>query len=313
MMNPSDEKIAVASLSVWSNSLLVGMKLIAGILMGSVSVISEALHSGIDLVAALIARFSVRRSAEPADRLHQYGHGKFENMSGLVEGSLIFVAAAVIVFEASRRLTSEVEVDLVPAGMAVMAVSAIVNTVVSRKLFQVARRTDSLALEADAYHLRTDVWTSVGVFAALGLIQITGWHIVDPIIAIVVAAFIVRAAYGVTRRSADGLLDRTLPDEELKMLEVVLSRYEVHFVDWHRLRARKAGSERHIDLHVTVPSAMSVNRSHGLVETLEREIRDVLPMSIIVVHVEPCSEDCESCRIARDDGEMKRCRWIDRQ
>ena len=308
LMSHANEKIAAANLSVWLNSLLVVMKFTAGTLMGSVSVISEALHSGIDLFAALIARFSVRRSAEPADRHHQYGHGKFENMSGLLEGSLIFVAAAVIVFEASRRLLSEVEVDLVAAGMVVMAISAVVNTLVSRRLFRVARETDSLALEADAYHLRTDVWTSTGVFVALGLIQVTGWHVIDPVIAIGVAVFILRAAYGVTRRSADGLLDRTLPDEELRMLKIVLSRHDAHFVDWHRLRARKAGSERHIDLHVTVPSAMSVNRSHELVESLESEIREVLPLSIIIVHVEPCSEDCESCRIAQADAEFRKCR-----
>ena len=206
LMKSPDEKVSAANLSVWSNSLLVAMKLSAGLFMGSVSVISEALHSGIDLVAALIARFSVRRSSEPADRVHQFGHGKFENMSGLLEGSLIFVAAAVIVFEASRRLMSEVEVEFVTAGMAVMAVSAVVNTLVSRRLFRVARKTDSLALEADAYHLRTDVWTSAGVFVALGLIQITDWHAIDPVIAIVVnlSATRVRQRLQEVRRARDG-------------------------------------------------------------------------------------------------------------
>ena len=275
--------------------------------MGSVSVLSEALHSGIDLVAALIARYSVRRSAEPADRRHQFGHGKFENLSGLVEGALIFVAAAVIIIEASRRLAMTVEVDFVPAGMAVMGISAVVNTLVSKRLFEVARRTDSLALEADAYHLRTDVWTSVGVFTALALIQLTGWHYFDPVIAIFVAAFIVRTAYGITKKSAEGLLDTTLPDKELEVLKDVLLRHETHFVDWHRLRARKAGSERQIDLHITVPSAMSVNESHGMVESMEIEIRERLPGSVIVVHVEPCSEDCESCKIDRSREAFKRC------
>ena len=306
-MDALDEKVSTARLSVWSNSVLVFMKVVVGVLMGSVSVLSEALHSGIDLVAALIARYSVRRSAEPADRRHQFGHGKFENLSGLVEGALIFVAAAVIIIEASRRLAMTVEVDFVPAGMAVMGISAVVNTLVSKRLFEVARRTDSLALEADAYHLRTDVWTSVGVFTALALIQLTGWHYFDPVIAIFVAAFIVRTAYGITKKSAEGLLDTTLPDKELEVLKDVLLRHETHFVDWHRLRARKAGSERQIDLHITVPSAMSVNESHGMVESMEIEIRERLPGSVIVVHVEPCSEDCESCKIDRSRKAFKRC------
>ncbi|UCE45954.1 MAG: cation transporter [Methanobacteriota archaeon] len=306
-MGTADEKKAAAALSVWSNSLLVAMKVIVGVLMGSVSVLSEALHSGIDLVAAAIARYSVGRSAEPADGEHQYGHGKFENLSGLFEGALIFVAAAVIVVEASRRLLSSAEIEFVPIGMAVMAASAIVNTLVSRRLFAVARRTESLALEADAYHLRTDVWTSVGVFAALGIIMLTGWHYVDPVIAIVVAAIIARAAYGVTRRSADGLLDRTLPEQEMRILMTVIARHETHFVDWHRLRARKAGSERQIDLHVTVPRTMSVNESHELVEILESEIRHEIHQCTIVVHVEPCGENCESCRLARSDTDSGKC------
>lgn len=306
-MNAADEKIAVARLSVRSNSLLVALKVTVGVLMGSVSVLSEALHSGIDLLAALIARYSVKRSAEPADDEHQYGHGKFENISAFVEGALIFVAAAVIVFEASRRLLTTVEVEFVPAGMAVMAVSAIVNTIVSRRLFDVARRTDSLAIEADAYHLRTDVWTSVGVFVALGFIHVTGWHYVDPVVAIVVAAIIARAAFGITRRSADELLDKTLPEREMGIVVAAISRHNAHFVDWHQLRARKAGSDRQLDLHVTVPSAMSVKDSHALVETLEREIRQGLPRCTIVVHVEPCGEDCEACRLTKSDTVFRKC------
>ncbi|MDH3365813.1 MAG: cation diffusion facilitator family transporter [Thermoplasmata archaeon] len=307
-MSGDIEKAAAARLSVWSNSSLVSLKLVVGVLMGSVGVLSEALHSGIDLVAAIIARYSVKRSAEPADRDHQYGHGKFENMSGFVEGALIFAVAAIIVFEASRRLLSMTEVEYVPAGMAVMAVSTVVNICVSRRLFDVAKRTDSLALEADACHLRTDVWTSAGVFVALGIIQVTGWQYVDPIVAMVVAGLIIRAAYSITTRSADGLLDRTLPEEEMRIVKEVLIKHEMHFVDWHRLRSRKTGSERQLDLHVTVPSAMSVSESHDLVETMEGEIHRKLPRSTIVIHVEPCEKDCETCRIAESERASRKCK-----
>ncbi len=298
-MDAAAEKIAVARLSVMSNAFLVALKLVAGLLMGSVSVLSEAIHSGMDLVAAMVARYSVGRSAMPADDDHRYGHGKFENLSGLIEGSLIFVAAGAIIFEAARRMVWMTEVELVAAGMAVMLVSAVVNVFVSRRLFTVAKETDSLALEADAYHLRTDVWTSVGVFVALGIILVTGWHIVDPIIAMFVAALIVRAAYDITRRSADGLLDRSLPEDEMRCIETVLERHEYSILDYHRLRTRRIGADRELDLHVTVPSTMSVSESHAIVEELEAEIRESLPRSTIVVHVEPCSGDCEACRMAQ--------------
>ena len=307
-MSGDAEKAAVANLSVLSNSCLVILKVVAGVLMGSVGVMSEALHSGMDLVAAVIAKYSVKRSAEPADRDHQYGHGKFENMSGLFEGALIFVVAAIIVIEASRRLLSLTDVEYVPAGMAVMGISTVVNIHVSRRLFEVARRTDSLALEADAYHLRTDVWTSAGVFVALGVIQLTGWQYVDPVVAIVVAGFIIRAAYSITSRSADGLLDRTLPEHEMMIVKEILLEHETHFVDWHRLRTRKTGSERQLDLHVTVPSAMSVSESHVLVEAMECEIRLRLPRSTIVIHVEPCEKDCETCRMAESERIFRKCK-----
>jgi cation diffusion facilitator family transporter len=297
-MRAAERKIAVAGLSVWSNSFLVALKLVVGLMMGSVSVLSEAIHSGIDLVAALVARYSVKRSAEPADKDHTYGHGKYENLSGFIEGTLIFLAAALIVYEASKRLFDATEVELVAVGMSVMAISAGVNIVVSRKLFKVAKETESLALEADAYHLMTDVWTSAGVFVALGVILVTGWQIVDPVVAMIVAALIFRAAFGITKRSCDGLLDRSLPEHELQVLEAVVKRHEVHFVDYHRLRTRKVGAERQVDLHVTVPRDMTVIESHSLVERLEGEIREALPRSTIIVHVEPCEKDCESCRMS---------------
>lgn len=296
-MDAASEKVAAAKLSVYSNSSLVALKLTAGVLMMSVGVISEALHSGIDLVAALVARYSVKKSSLPADKDHRFGHGKFENLSGMFEGALIFVAAALIVYEAGRRLFDPTEVEFLGAGMAVMAVSAVVNLFVSRRLMVVAKKTDSLALEADALHLRTDVWTSAGVFVALALMYATGQHLLDPLIALAVAAFIVRAAFDVTRRSTYGLLDTSLPESEMLAVEKVMNEHSDRYVDFHRLRARKTGAERQIDLHLTVPSDLSVEESHELAEHLEREIRLALPRTTTVIHVEPCDRDCEKCRI----------------
>jgi cation diffusion facilitator family transporter len=298
-MDRAQEKIAIAKLSVYSNSALVVLKLVSGVLMVSVAVISEAIHSGIDLVAALMARYSVKKSAEPADKDHRYGHGKFENLSGMVEGALIFVAAVLIIYEAALKFIHPSDVKILYVGMAIMGFSAVLNYYVSRRLAAVAKKTDSLALEADAYHLRTDVWTSGGVFIALALIQLLGaeFRWLDPGVAMVVAAFIIHAAYDITTRSTEGLLDRSLPEAEMKLIEQVVRSYGGNVLNFHKLRARKMGSERQIDLHLVVPMNLSIKDGHSLVEDLERDIKNELPGSIIVVHIEPCDENCERCRM----------------
>jgi cation diffusion facilitator family transporter len=301
-MDHANEKIAIARLSVYSNSSLVVLKLVVGFLMGSFAVLSEALHSGIDLLAALIARYSVKKSAEPADKEHRYGHGKYENLSGMVEGVLIFVAAAVIIYEAVHRIFSDFEVELLTAGMIIMGISAVINFLVARKLHEVALRTDSLALEADAYHLKTDVWTSAGVFAALALIQITGIQMLDPAVALIVAAFIIHAAYDITKRSTEGLVDKSLPEAEIKLIEGIIKEHETDVLSFHRLRARKMGSERQIDVHMIVPRNLSVKEGHDLVDHLENDIKKELPMTVIVVHMEPCDANCERCKLNAPRG-----------
>ena len=297
-MDAAQEKIAVARLSVYSNTSLVVLKVIVGILMWSVAVLSEAIHSGIDLIAALIARYSVKKSAEPADKEHRYGHGKFENLSGMIEGALIFVAAAGIIYVAVQRLFGDYEVELLPAGMLVMGVSAVLNFLVARKLSEVAKRTDSLALEADAYHLKTDVWTSAGVFVALALIQVTDIHVIDPAVAMIVAMFIIHAAYDITKRSAEGLVDKSLPEAEIKLVELIISEHKSEILNYHKLRARKMGSERQIDLHMIVPRNLSIKEGHDLVDKLEQDIKKALPHTITVVHIEPCDANCESCKMS---------------
>jgi cation diffusion facilitator family transporter len=305
-MDANEEKIAVARLSVYSNSTLVVLKLAVGTVMGSVAVISEAIHSGLDLVAALIAKYSVKRSAEPADKEHRFGHGKFENLSGMIEGILILVAATWIMYEATRRLIGMSEVQMLEAGMAVMAVSAVLNFIVSKKLMRVAKKTESLALEADAYHLTTDVWTSLGVFVALGLIEVTGFRLLDPAIAIVVAAFIVRAALDITRRSTEGLLDKSLPESEHKAIERIMDEHNDEFLNYHDLRTRKAGSERHIDLHIAVPKNWSVQEADQLAKHLESDIKTKLPRSVVMIRSEPCDFKCDECKLESTKPECAR-------
>ncbi|MCU0852663.1 MAG: cation diffusion facilitator family transporter [Thermoplasmata archaeon] len=289
--------MAVAKLSVYSNTALVVLKVVVGLMMGSVAVLSEAIHSGIDLLAALIARYSVKMSAEPADKDHRYGHGKYENLSGAIEGALIFVAAAWIIYEALNKLFDPEPIEIIYAGIAVMGVSAVLNYLVSRRLSKVAKKTDSLALEADAYHLTTDVWTSVGVFIALVLIWATGIAWLDPLVALVVAAFIIHAAYDITTRSTHGLLDRSLPEAEIKLIERIIKGRETAVLNFHKLRARKMGSERQIDVHMVVPRNLSVKEGHDLVSDLEKEIKKELPGSVIVIHIEPCDANCARCRM----------------
>ena len=290
-------KQRAAAVSVISNTLLTVSKLIVGLLTLSVSVLSEALHSGLDLIAALMAFFAVRKSQAPADSDHMYGHGKFESISGLLEGMLILVAIAMIVYSAvSRILTGNVTMHEPGLGIIVMGVSAVVNIFVSRMLFRVAKQTDSVALEADAWHLRTDVWTSFGVLGGLTVILVAkqfgfneAEHL-DPVIAIGVAVVISRAAWGITRRSWDHLVDRALPPEEVEQIKSVLQKHQPQVIEFHRLRTRRSGAQREIDLHVRLPRGMSVEEAHAICDDLENHLEELLPRSSVLIHVEPQEE-----------------------
>jgi cation diffusion facilitator family transporter len=302
MLDPNAHRLKarVALLSVISNSLLVGLKLLVGLLIGSVSVISEAIHSGMDLLAAGLALFAVRAAGKPADEGHPYGHGKVENISGTVEALLIFVAAAWIAYEAIRKLLHPAPLADVGWGVGVMAMSAALNVVVSQALFIVGRRTDSVALEADAWHLRTDVWTSAGVTASL--LVIWGTHRLapdldlewlDPVAAILVALAIVRAAIRLTVQAARDLLDWSLPEYEEDWIREYLRSLKPTVCGFHRLRTRKAGSERFIDLHMLVDEDMHVYKAHDIAEEVEQHIREHLPGASVTVHVEPCAAKCD--------------------
>lgn len=293
-MELEGRKTRAAALSVLSNSLLVLLKLGVGLLIGSVSVISEAIHSAIDLVAAGIALFAVRKAGQPADRTHPYGHGKVENISGTIEALLIFVAAGWIIYEAVGRLVDPRPLERVGWGVAVMLVSTVLNIIVSQNLFNAARDGDSMALLADAWHLRTDVWTSAGVMFSLGLMWLgervfigTHFHWLDPIAALIVAVLILHAAYDLTKQSARDLLDWSLPPEEEQWIRDYLDSLQPDVCGFHRLRTRKSGSRRFMDVHLLVDPDLTVRKAHDIAEKVEHHIEAHLPHCSVVIHTEP--------------------------
>jgi cation diffusion facilitator family transporter len=289
-----NRKVKIAALSILSNTTLIVLKIVAGLLSGSVSIISEAIHSSMDLLAALIAFFSVNFSSKPADDNHPYGHGKIENVSGVIESVLIFVAAVLIIREAITKLIHPGEkLVAVPVAVAVMLISAIINTFVSKKLYKVAKEEDSVALEADALHLKTDVYTSLGVGLGLLLLQITNIEILDPIVAILVALLIIKESWALCRNAFNPLLDIKLPEEyEIKINEI-MSQYKNEIIDYHMLRTRKSGSMKYIDFHMTVREDLTVKESHDLSERIEKDLEEHLKNANVSIHVEPGSHKSE--------------------
>lgn len=281
-------KRGAAALSIASNMTLIVLKLVVGAITGSIAIITEAVHSTIDLVASVIAYFSVRAADEPADAEHPYGHEKVENLAAAIEGMLILVGAGVIVFEATRHLVKGSTVERLGLGIAVMAFSVVANLVVSTVLRRQAKESESQALEGDAAHLRTDALTSAGVLFGLLLVEITGNDVFDPITALVVAVAIVWAGFRILRRSSGILVDEALPDEEMDRIEAAIAAARTPEVaGYHKLRARRAGSRRHIDFHVQYRSGTSLERAHELAHLMRDEIEAAIPQSEVLIHVEP--------------------------
>jgi cation diffusion facilitator family transporter len=281
-------KSRAAGLSVASNSLLIAIKVAVGAITGSIAIITEAAHSLIDLVASVIALASVRKADEPADVEHPYGHEKLENLAATIEGMLILVGAAVIVYEATHRLVVGSHVDSLGLGIAVMAVSAAANFAISGFLGHQARRFDSPALEGDAAHLRTDAMTSIGVLAGLLLVEITGANAFDSIAALAVAVAIVASGLRIITRSSRILVDEVLPADEMDRIEAAIEASRTPEVaGYHRLRARRAGSRRYVDLHVQFRSGTSLERAHELGHSMRAAIEAELPAADVLVHVEP--------------------------
>jgi cation diffusion facilitator family transporter len=281
-----DQKVSVARLSIISNTFLITLKVIVGFFTGSVSIISEAIHSFMDLLASVIAYFSVRISSKPADSQHNYGHGKFENISGIAEAGLIFIAAVWIIVEAVKKIIEPVVVEKIGYGFIVMLISALVNIVVSSKLYRVARETESVALEADALHLKTDVYTSLGVATGLGMLWITGIHLFDPVVAILVAVLILKESFNLFTKAFEPLLDRALPEPETATIQTIINQYCQGDAGYHNLRTRRAGSLRYIDFHLTVDPEMTVKEAHALCDRIEDHIKSTFRECEVTIHVE---------------------------
>jgi cation diffusion facilitator family transporter len=279
-----NEKASVARLSILSNISLIFIKIFAGIFSGSVSIIAEAIHSTMDLLASIIAFFSVKISDNPPDKEHPYGHGKFENLSGTIEALLIFIAAGWIIFEAVHKIINLKEVHSPGIGVIVMAISSIVNILVSMKLYKVAKKTGSLALEADALHLKVDVYTSAGVAIGLLIIWITKIPMLDPIVAIFVALVILKESVELLIKSFMPMLDVSFSQNEIENLKKIIDKFDLKY---HKLRTRKAGNYRFIDLHLLFPGDPTLKNAHDISENLKASIRNDFPYTDVTIHLEP--------------------------
>jgi cation diffusion facilitator family transporter len=287
-VNPGPGRSRAALVSIVSNSALIALKLVAGAVTGSVAIVTEAIHSGIDLIASCIAYFSVRQAEEPADAGHRYGHEKFENVAAAAEGVLILVGSGVILFTSVRSLVNGPHLESLGFGIAVIGFAAIVNLLVSGWLYRRAAVTQSAALEADAAHLRTDAFTSLGVLVGLALVHWTGAEWLDPVVALVIAIAIVVTGLRLVARSWRVLVDEALPSEELTAIQAAIAEFPSgEIVGYHQLRTRRAGARRYVDLHVQFRAGTTLERAHQIAHQLQDEIESRLHGADVLIHLEP--------------------------
>jgi cation diffusion facilitator family transporter len=276
-----------AWLSIGAAVLTIALKTTAYWITGSVGLLSDALESLVNLVAATMALSMLTVAARPPDEMHAYGYSKAEYFSSGLEGALILLAAAGIVWTAIPRLLAPQPLEHIGIGLAISVVASAVNLGVARVLLNAGKEYRSITLEADAHHLMTDVWTSAGVVLGVGTVAATGWLRLDPIIALVVAVNILRTGWQLLSRSVKGLMDATLPRAELEAIKQVLNQYESQGIQHHALRTRQAGTRAFVSLHVLVPRDWTVQRGHDLLEQLERDIRAAVPGAQLFTHLEP--------------------------
>ena len=287
----------VARLSIFSVALLILLKAAASIITGSISIRADAVHSVIDLAGVIIGYVGIRISSKPPDRQHAFGHGKVESIASAIIAGLIFLAAGAIAYEAVNRLISGGTLEMVALGIWVTAAAVMINGAVAWQARRVARAAESVALEATARHMFTDVLSSVAVLAGLILVQLTGLNILDPVVALLVAALIVRTAYDVMRKSISDLIDAKLPEAEEEIIRSAIMEHAGELINFHALRTRKAGNRRYIDLHLVMPKDISVAEAHRMCDHLERDIKSKLSRASLTIHVEPCGEDCDKCPV----------------
>jgi len=289
-----------AWLSIAAAILTIGLKAVAYLLTGSVGLLSDALESFVNLVGALMALAMLTIAARPADEDHVYGHGKAEYFSSGVEGTLILIAAVSIGIAAIQRLITPKPLEQIGLGIGVSIAASLVNLAVAQTLLRAGKRYESITLEANAQHLMTDVWTSVGVLAGVGAVALTGWERLDPIVALVVGGNIVWSGVHIVRNSVLGLMDTALPGEEQLTLQKVLEKHTQTGVQYHALRTRQSGARRFVSLHVLVPGIWTVQRGHQLLERIEADLRHALPNVTVFTHLEALNDPASGDDMALD-------------
>ena len=280
-----------AWLSIGAALTTIALKASAYLLTGSVSLLSDAIESLINLVAAVMALWMLSIAARPPDESHMYGHGKAEYFSSTVEGILILVAATGIAYTAVERLLEPVPLMQLGTGLGISFIAGSINFIVARILFAAGNRYRSITLEADAQHLMTDVWTSIAVLTGVGAVALTGWQVLDPLVALGVAINIVWTGIRLIRRSIAGLMDASLPEKDKLEIEAVLSKYREMGIEFHALRTRQAASRRFVSVHVLVPGGWTVHDSHHIAEDLESAIRQAIGDAVVFSHLEPVEDE----------------------
>jgi len=277
---------------------LIALKVVVAVITGSISILAQAVDSFLDLFAVVITLFAVSIATKPADEKHPFGHGKVENIAAIVQAVLIFIAGGLIIYSAVRRIMVGATIELTEAGIGVMLVSIIVSIFLSRHLLKVSKAVDSIALQANARNIAADVYSAAAVLAGLVAVRFTGLNILDPIIAIAVALLILKVGYDVLSKSFGGLIDVKLPEAEERIIRECIMEYDSEVVSFHKLRTRKVGNQRHIDLHIVMPKDASVEEAHRICDCLEVAMADRLRNTSVTIHVEPCDEKCDQCRIS---------------
>jgi cation diffusion facilitator family transporter len=277
---------------------LIAIKAVVAWLTGSISIIAQATDSLFDLIAGIVTFLTIRVATRPADAEHPYGHGKVEEIGGMVQGMLIFAAGGLIIYSAIRRIIEGSTIEIAEAGIGVMLFSIIGSVLLSRQLSKVGQATGSVVLEANARNIAADVYSALAVLVGLLVVRLTGINYIDSIIAIAVAVYIYVIAGRVIYHSFSGLVDTRLSSEQEEVITRCLDKYRSRVAGFHKLRTRRAGSQRHIDLHLVVNKEISLEKAHEICDQVEGEIEDCLQEASVTIHIEPCDGKCEHCSAA---------------
>ncbi len=281
---------------------LIVLKVVVGVITGSLSVLAQAVDSFLDLFAVSVTFLAIHIAARPADKEHPFGHGKAENVAAIIQAILIFLAGGSIIYSAVRRIQTHAALEMTEAAIGVMAVSIIASIFLSRYLLRVAKKEDSMALEANARNIAADVYSAAAVFIGLIVVRITGLSVIDSILAGLVALFILKVAFDVLRNSFGGLVDVKLPEnEENNIRAAITEHFKGEVVSFHKLRTRKAGNQRYIDLHLVMPKHVSIEEAHDMCDHLEKDIKVRLIRTDVTIHVEPCDDNCDACDLECED------------